>query len=229
MIAVLSFMPHADGATMIGISLSNSCKLSDNCTTIKELVKEYDNTNQYLSGEFVSDGHGDLKRDAPRLKGDHWNIYKYTSQLLLVVDPDARWAQQMKSNIIIEPSNFVYFNPNDLVMKLNQTTKTTTFCKVYISGRCHSAIDVPLLEKQGFSRIERHNQFINKNCNHAITTAEHLADTINYILSNCTSTELDKSKIVVDTPLIPLNPDDLTFYKYTKWLNKAIKECKQKC
>ena len=132
----------AFGATFIGIVPSESCKASVNCTSMQELEKTYDNTNQYLSGKFDYDKFGNYGRQPSKFK-NHWNFYKFTNQVLLVVDPDAKWTKNLNYKITIVPSEFVYFDRSNMTKKGNTLEQ---FHDRYVNSCINAVVYYKLLQ-----------------------------------------------------------------------------------
>jgi hypothetical protein len=107
----------------IGIWKSNSCKAStmagsDTCPSYEDLAALFDNTNQAMSGKFVwDDEYNDVYRVTPDFQ-NHYNFYQYAGiPTLIAVDPDAKWYNCcMDAQIFIEPSNFVFYDNDDLAV-----------------------------------------------------------------------------------------------------------------
>ncbi len=98
-------LQDANATTQIGITLSGSCYRSILCPNYTTLAQEFDNTNQFLSGEF--DHETGLRKKAPLR--NHFLIYDYARLPIVIgVDPDAQWILRMNYHITLEPSHFAY-------------------------------------------------------------------------------------------------------------------------
>lgn len=113
-------------ATYISVILSKVCKHSPKCPTMKYLADTYDNSNKYLSGDFVFDNKTDeWKRTSPKYS-NVFDLYKQSNNYLMIfIDPDDYTRLRTKT-IIIEPELNEYFNrgQGDLKVKFDENTKS---------------------------------------------------------------------------------------------------------
>lgn len=107
---IFSWVQEAD-ATTIGISLSRSCQISSTCPTYEDLAV-YDNTNQYYSG-FLNYSYNGVFERQPSPYQNHWEFYRYSHQIWIVVDSQGEWMPHLSKHIILEPSEFVFFDVGD--------------------------------------------------------------------------------------------------------------------
>lgn len=97
----------------ISIRLSTSCTLIDYCPTVKELATAYDNSNKYLSGDFIEGENGKWVRESPRVK-NVFEFYKFINQpWVLWVDPDDYTFKRTKQ-ITIHPHISAYADSQDI-------------------------------------------------------------------------------------------------------------------
>ena len=113
-------------AVYISVILSEVCKLSLNCPSMKYLADAYDNSNKYLSGDFTNKT-GEWKRTSPKYS-NVFELYRQSNNYLMIfVDPDD-YTRQRTKNIFIEVNMDQYLNrgKGDLKIKsitLNNGTK----------------------------------------------------------------------------------------------------------
>ncbi len=227
-ILLISVSIHdAFGAQTIGITLSESCKRSTSCVSIEYLVDTFDNTNQFISGEFVYDDSGKMFRQKSPFEY-HWNWYYHNHQTIIAVEPDAKWIPRLDTHIVVEPSSFVYFHPNDFKVKQLNKTSTYQYCLAWKNGQCVKSETGTVTEKGDFARVQRNNQYFDS-CGFARTSSDAILDTINFILSGCKNPEHEKSLEVIIMPAIPLDYSQMKWYAYNQWLNEAKQNCKAKC
>jgi hypothetical protein len=187
----------------IGIERSNSCKVSDNCISNRELVTLYDNTHQVYSGEFVDDGNGDIHRLSSEYER-HWNIYPYVGMpVVIAVEPDARWIPYMTSNIIVEPSSFTYIDHgyNKVPMGLGTGGNVTHYNNIFIKG-CD------------WGRVNSDPIAINQ--------------LVEYFLSQCEKERPAQEEVII-IPNLPIVHGDHKWYQYSQWLKTMAEECKGRC
>ena len=201
-----------------GIYKSKSCTLDvasgGDCITNRQLVEMFDNTNQAISGNFVEDEQlQDIRRTTPRLI-DHWNYYRHSGlYYLFAVDPDYDWFhKKIDVQIIIEPSNFVFYD-KDLNVSLSRHDPN---------------------EHQG-ELILNHNAYI-KGCTYAMVKSDPqlIIDVINHIKNGCgdvigSEWSPEDQQEVVKLRALPLDPNQHKWYDYNAWMNKKITECRVKC
>ena len=183
-------MQEADAET-IGISLSRSCQLSDQCPTIKELADEYDNSNQFYSGFFANSTDGTYERQPSPYKNS-WEFYRYSNALWIIVDPHGAWIPRLSKHIIVEPSEFIFFDKSagdfDVKPRYETITKTRQkqICVDYESPLCWETITYTQTIKLEPTRTERNNMAINS-CSRATVHYSALNDAINHLIFNCNS------------------------------------------
>jgi len=104
----------------ISVILSEVCKLSAKCPTMKYLADMYDNSNRYLSGDFTNDT-GEWKRTKP-IYPNVFELYRQSNNYLMIfVDPDD-YTRQRSKNIFIEPELYNYFNRGEGDLKVKTIT-----------------------------------------------------------------------------------------------------------
>ena len=107
-------------AVYISVILSEVCKLSLKCPSMKYLADAYDNSNRYLSGDFVNDT-GEWKRTKPKYS-NVFELYRQSNNYLMIfVDPDD-YTRQRTKNIFIEPELYDYFNRGQGDLKVKSIT-----------------------------------------------------------------------------------------------------------
>jgi len=107
-------------AVYISVILSEVCKLSLKCPSIKYLADSYDNSNRYLSGDFVNNT-GEWKRTNPKYT-NVFELYRQSNNYLMIfVDPDD-YTRQRSKNIFIEPELNEYFNRGQGDMQVKTKT-----------------------------------------------------------------------------------------------------------
>lgn len=200
----------------IGLLKSNSCRidisLGGDCMPYKDMLM-FDNTNQAISGHFVDDPENkDIRRTPPRFT-NHVNFYQNSGmKYLFVVDPDINWFNTRTNiRIFVEPSDFVFYDNSALKVDTtnfgyssNSTNKITFGHDAYIEG-C------------SFARVKGEPALV--------------AKVISYFMNKCSSSDWkpsDQNEVMI-LPSIPLDPSDHKWYSYSKWMNKAMVECKTKC
>lgn len=187
----------------VSIVLSNTCvalienNLPNNCPTYTELVKQYDNTLQHLSGEFVPTEF-DIKRGVPQLQ-NHWKYYEYLPHWRIIsVDPDAEF---MTRSVVVEIQARSFITDS---LFGNQKLE-------FIDGALPLYRDIK----------------ISDSCDRIITAPEpHKVNrAISYAMQNCNE-EIDGNTVYAkfekNTPLIRA---DFSWYKYQAWLQDALKSC----
>lgn len=203
----------------IGLFKSKSCAMvvavGGDCITNRELVKLFDNTNQAISGEFVFDpSTNDVRRTSAQMPF-HWNFYKHANMhFLIAVEPDIEWVKRdLDVQIVIEPSNFVYYD-HGMEVDLTQFNYTD----------------------DGSDELVLHHNVFVRGCSFARVASDPqlLTDVMNYFQRGCSDPVGDEwspeSQIErVTVTVLPTNPDDHDWYSYNKWLNQKLVECKTKC
>src|SRR3990167_5965327 len=93
-----------NGKTFVSIITSKTCQKSNNCPSYKELADLFDNSNRYISGDFVFDNYtNSWKRGKPIFQND-FEMYKYGAiDVVTFVDPNELTRQRSKI-IYIESS-----------------------------------------------------------------------------------------------------------------------------
>ena len=99
-----------NGKTFVSIITSKTCQRSNSCPTYKELADLFDNSNRYISGEFILDNSTNTwKRGKPIFQND-FEIYKYGAiDVVTFVDPNELTRQRSKT-IYIESSMSIIIN-----------------------------------------------------------------------------------------------------------------------
>jgi len=106
--------------TYISVILSEVCKLSLKCPSMKYLADSYDNSNRYLSGDFTNSS-GEWKRTKP-IYPNVFELYRQSNNYLIIfVDPDD-YTRQRTKNIFIEPQFYDYFNRGQGDLKIKSIT-----------------------------------------------------------------------------------------------------------
>lgn len=102
-----------NGKTFVSIIVSKTCQRSDRCPSYKELADLFDNSNRYISGDFIFDNDtNSWKRGKPIFQND-FEIYKYGAiDVVTFVDPNDLTRQRSKliyiessMNVIIDRGN----------------------------------------------------------------------------------------------------------------------------
>ena len=93
-----------NGKTFVSIIISKTCQRSDTCPNYKQLADLFDNSNRYVSGDFIFDNSTNTwKRGKPIFQND-FEMYKYGAiDVITFVDPNELTRQRSKT-IYIESS-----------------------------------------------------------------------------------------------------------------------------
>ncbi len=227
---VFSWVQFAE-ATTIGISLSRSCQISTTCPTYLDLLI-FDNTNQYYSGFLNYSDNGVFERQKSPYK-NHWEFYRYSKQLWLVVDPHGEQIPHLTKHIIIEPSSFKFFSVGDMKIEPRyeevEKQRQKQICADWKNPQCwitEKWTEKILLEP---TRTQRQDQYIYDNCTRATVTYSALIDTLNHFYQKCKDEQSDEYVTEIVLPQIPFEYKDSQWAKHAEWMKKAIASCKQKC
>lgn len=154
----------------IAIRVSDSCERIDYCPNIKDLADKFDNSNKYLSGDFIFDNNTNKwHRSSPKIP-NVFELYRYTNlPWVLWVDPDD-YTWDRSKQIIIEPQ-LRYIDRGD---KIDETRIRYEYEGLKLVG-CSEALI-------GWKNSESGN----------MTGEAILLDVLNYFYSNC------REKVVTD-------------------------------
>ena len=206
---------------MISIILSKTCMISENCPTYEELATMYDNSNRYISGDFIQvdsgykkpiydiftcEGNCNVKESKVKVGEEPVLIWKRDKPLL--GEHTVQWYLQSTIPVL------TFVDPDD---------ETRQKSKEIIIEPYLPQFDLSLEKKNNtlsYSQ-DRHIQ----NCAKATIGwkpygDELLADTWNYFYNNCSSDldfETDYSYYTPPT----LFTDCHSYCEYLKWVEKA--------
>lgn len=112
--AAQTYINHFKNINYISIRVSEACLISGTCPTYKELADLYDNSNRYLSGDFVYNNDTKTwKRESPKMT-NAFEYYKFTNMPWIVwVNPDDYTWDRTKQ-IVIE-SELRYHDRRDVI------------------------------------------------------------------------------------------------------------------
>jgi len=263
------FFPEANAVERnhftIGISQSTSCKTSikkgiDKCVTNKILFDNFDNTITKQSGDFIwSDIDNDIYRKSPQVK-DHQNIYQYLGiKTVIAVDPDSTWYRCcMDARIIIEPTNFVYFDlglgskskyntgvwntttDQKIVLETKKKTDTSTDAKPvprkgcgFVVKVCPPLVPLEKVDKKINTTVNKLTHYKNvyiDGCSFARVASNMtlIKQVVEYFTNGCTGV----SPVVVEyvyPVFTPIDHSQHKYYKYAEWLKIQKELCKKKC
>lgn len=126
---------------LIGIDLSKSCEISENCLNYSDLIY-LDSSNQRISGKFI-EVDGDIRRDKSPME-DSWRWYDMDNKTRIIVDPPSGMSDRIKM-VTITNNLGVYFLGDDM----NLSNYTRTFHLDRYVDNCRTAIiknDLNLLD-----------------------------------------------------------------------------------
>ena len=141
-----------DQTRLIGIDLSKSCEISENCLNYSDLI-HLDSSNIEVSGKFVW-VNSDTRRDTPPFQ-DSWRWYDQDSQLRVIVDPPNGMSERIKM-VTITNELPVFFMGND--MNLDNNTRT------YHEGRYVDKCDNALIGAGNSTLLLDTIQYLRTNC-----------------------------------------------------------------
>lgn len=196
-----AILPYAEANHNLGIELSKSCisllKLnSTTCPSYEQILLIYpDTSKKEWSGNFTIID-GILQRDEPQMR-KHFEFYRKNQDEHLFVDPpyDRTFAM---SRIIIEPHLPTYKVKESHYI----TNDTMTFGKSrWVNERCDTAV------------IGSDNWML------------YLGDTIQYMKSGCSTTNLDTLDIITLTKSEIVNKMQYYQYQMDQWLQEMLHKC----
>ena len=159
------------GRNFISLRLSTSCEDIDYCPNIKDLADKFDNSNRYLSGDFLFDNKTNKwVREKPKLP-NVFEIYRYTDvPWVLWVNPDD-YTWDRSKQITIEPH--LYYIGKD--RQIDDTRMRYEYQDLWVQGCSKASIG-----------------WKNKHDNNETSGQGILLDVLNYFYSNC------RERIVTD-------------------------------
>lgn len=196
-------------ATYISVILSEVCKVSTKCPSMKYLADAYDNSNRYLSGDFIN-STGEWKRTEPKYT-NVFELYRQSNNYLMIfVDPDD-YTRTRTKNIYIEPEIYDYFNRGDGDIKMKSVTSPNG-TKV-------------------FERVVRQDFQISDGCNTArmgwAGNGEKLfANLVAYFYSGCTR-DIGQNNTKIETKKATEFTDCGPSCQYQNWLKNATEQSKK--
>ncbi len=175
------------------------------CPTYRELKKQFDNTLEGISGEFIDYGY-DIRRGESGYD-QYWRYYYNLPEWkVITVDPDVDMLYRAMI-IEIQASGFRFGVDNESKHQLNI-----------------ARFDNGTINPRGYVYYE--NVSIDEKCRHANVAPdmELVAKVLEHFMNECEDQlEYQKEKRVI-LPYISFDKMESQYYQYVTWLNNAIKE-----
>lgn len=207
----LTTMNMADAAEsykgkVLGIIIEKSCLISDRCVDYKDIVS-YDNSIPEYSGKLV-EKNGDLIRKASSYQ-NNIRYYQYVKNFTIMIDPPQHYQTHIQTITIVSQLDEFHIKGQFSVLEYKSTNDAKATDKI---------------------RSYSHTRYVDSGCMNAIITARNwqsvLADTIQYLKSNCDPTQTKLKTVTTEST--PLTKHDIkTSYKwqYDTKLEQIKKEC----
>lgn len=198
---------------LIGITLSQTCitlvksnSTDDDCPSYKDLIK-YDNTNQFISGKFVTTNgffHRANMASSSNNNFHHYQMYG-SNKTLIMIDPDQP-SMVYGQTITIVPHGLVWVSTVDPI----KNNIRTQYHDRSVSSDCKTA------------------KVTNKNFLFGNRTISLLNDTIAYLESGCKITSFNNTQTIVMKET-PADYKHCVICAYKDWLKKVKTESSKNC
>lgn len=183
------------------------------CPTLGQL-KQYDTSNQFLSGTILQKSDGTWYRTPAHVKG-WWNFINKTGNPVICVECDFDYSLIDQAQIIfLNPNGFVFASPNPALYQNNTET--------YWNGTQYLTRTVQQETPSSTTFQINFDRYVSPDCLTANISYSPmlLGDTISYMENGCKKTNLITSKTLV-VPQVPFDTEHCTQCHYEQWLNQV--------